>query len=74
MIEERFRKYLAFRSLQQIGGADTRELADDLAKEWNGVAYVRVDVADAENAALRDQLAEARQEVQRVSDYIQDQV
>ena len=53
MTEERFRKYLAFKALDQVGGADTLDLANDLAREWDGAVYVRVDVADSANAALQ---------------------
>lgn len=55
--------------------------ADAEAREARGMvettadkAKVEIERLETQNAALRDQLAEARQEAQRVSDYIQDQV
>lgn len=43
--ESRFADYLTFSS-RFTGGANTRELADDLAKEWDGAAYIRTNLLD----------------------------
>ena len=43
--KDRFAKYVVF-GLLTHGGVNTREMANDLAKEWEGLVYVRADIAD----------------------------
>lgn len=41
--KDRFAKFLAFRSLALMGGAADYEHAAQIAQEWNGVVYARID-------------------------------
>lgn len=68
MDNDRFSEYLALAALDRIGGANTRELADDLAREWNGAAYVRVDVADRSRASVAAVAGNADSILQRLVD------